>query len=1168
MKSLVRQKMFAMIGVGLLLIAISADQASGYSASLSYYEGFDLENGTVETDPTVLMIVVGVLENIKQFLGMTDIQLDFSLEVDIHVESGTLISEDTVKIAFLKNTAYESVTADVMPTLEFEEGIASEIMLTDTDTAVLMTADGGIFKIGNMRNNANWTMAFDYEKLGQTVPTPEPSTMALLAGGLIGLIGMMRRKKMKGNTGALVLTLYLSILILMTLPMSVFAQTVTWQAEYFDSSGTRTAVQAEAEIDYDWGKGYPGNTCQNCYQKCDQANLIFQFNWNCREQCDPYSCLKMPVDNFTVRWTTIVNFDAGNYTFFAKADENRIHVWLDDKEIFDDFPTAPVRTLWNTISQVSGGVHKLRVEYHHNTGAAQVLFKWRKREDLALLTVQNISNFGNGTITGENIACNASQNSCYAIYEKDEKITLKASADTVSVFGGWSGACNGTGDCIITMDTDKTVGARFDTPWKAEYFNGSDISIAPQKVQTEPTIDANWGTEPPGGSTCHQVCVDLGPLKLNCHDECSNNWAMWSACHQECTELLFVKLNCHDVCSSTWSGNFSVRWTKKFNFDTGAYTFVTKANDTMRVYVDNNELLNSGEGSHPVQKFSKTVVLNNGAHDLRVEYHHLTGAAQAAFQFGKDSDFSLLTVVKPSSLGAGKVTDNTQGIDCGTDCTELYEKNAQVQLTAAPEPGSTFSGWEGACSGTGDCSITMDAAKTVTAKFEPFWRAGYYNGTDLSGTPVRSGNEAKIDYTFGGVFPDFFFFHTGWPGWPVTDSFSVRWTRSDQFDASPYTFVAKSDNGRVHIWFDNTEIINANSEHDGQTYWKTIDVSNGVHSLRVEYAGKSPTAMVQFRQIKGRPATLKVAECPHCVKVGQTLSAEQFKFTDGTSELVAPEIVFSPSVVPVPQEDAGAELVKDLPFSDLWGNTVKLHVGNVQVNITAAAPNNGTVTQTLWAVDESQVILQHEIKIPGADLANKASGILKTMETFAPLGGCKISTPALGDLSLKASLSPLCCQEWPKPYVGPALKLFGNGDAYLGGIECGFPIIGIPNILSVDAYLEADASLRYTIDGQTTCQDASICGMVDARLNVGGGVHAVALWGFADAHVGLEATVATQDGSLCYNTGRGLCLKVPKACATLKAVGEVKLLFGLSTTKIDSQIGKACANGFNLGNCL
>jgi hypothetical protein len=40
-----------------------------------------------------------------------------------------------------------------------------------------------------------------------------------------------------------------------------------------------------------------------------------------------------------------------------------------------------------------------------------------------------------------------------------------------------------------------------------------------------------------------------------------------------------------------------------------------------------------------------------------------------------------------------------------------------VTLTATASAGSTFTGWSGACTGTGSCVVTMSAAKSVTATF-------------------------------------------------------------------------------------------------------------------------------------------------------------------------------------------------------------------------------------------------------------------------------------------------------------------------------------------------------------------------------------------------------------------------------------------------------------------
>src|SRR5262245_34535170 len=71
-----------------------------------------------------------------------------------------------------------------------------------------------------------------------------------------------------------------------------------------------------------------------------------------------------------------------------------------------------------------------------------------------------------------------------------------------------------------------------------------------------------------------------------------------------------------------------------------------------------------------------------------------------------------LTVAKS---GNGTVTSSPAGIDCGADCAESYASSALVTLTATAAPGSTFTGWSGACTGTGRCSATMNPAESVSA---------------------------------------------------------------------------------------------------------------------------------------------------------------------------------------------------------------------------------------------------------------------------------------------------------------------------------------------------------------------------------------------------------------------------------------------------------------------
>lgn len=74
--------------------------------------------------------------------------------------------------------------------------------------------------------------------------------------------------------------------------------------------------------------------------------------------------------------------------------------------------------------------------------------------------------------------------------------------------------------------------------------------------------------------------------------------------------------------------------------------------------------------------------------------------------------------VTRAGTGTGAVTSSPAGISCGADCAESYAEGTTVTLTAAAATGSTFAGWSGACTGTGTCTLTMSAARAVTATFD------------------------------------------------------------------------------------------------------------------------------------------------------------------------------------------------------------------------------------------------------------------------------------------------------------------------------------------------------------------------------------------------------------------------------------------------------------------
>ena len=71
--------------------------------------------------------------------------------------------------------------------------------------------------------------------------------------------------------------------------------------------------------------------------------------------------------------------------------------------------------------------------------------------------------------------------------------------------------------------------------------------------------------------------------------------------------------------------------------------------------------------------------------------------------------------VEVDGTGQGIVTG--AGINCPGVCSASETPRSTATLTATPAPGSTFTGWSGACTGTGPCTVALPYDQNVIATF-------------------------------------------------------------------------------------------------------------------------------------------------------------------------------------------------------------------------------------------------------------------------------------------------------------------------------------------------------------------------------------------------------------------------------------------------------------------
>ncbi len=130
---------------------------------------------------------------------------------------------------------------------------------------------------------------------------------------------------------------------------------------------------------------------------------------------------------------------------------------------------------------------------------------------------------------------------------------------------------------------------------------------------------------------------------------------------------------------------------------------------------------------------------------------------------GQTGGFTL--AVSKTGNGAGTVTSAPAGISCGSTCSYEFAKGTKVTLTAAPDSGSTFSGWSGAgCSGTQTCSVTLNAAASVQANFTvggsadgsiklsapTLWKAKQTQNINWSASGVSDKSLVKVSFSKNG----------------------------------------------------------------------------------------------------------------------------------------------------------------------------------------------------------------------------------------------------------------------------------------------------------------------------------------------------------------------------------------------------------------------------------
>jgi len=387
---------------------------------------------------------------------------------------------------------------------------------------------------------------------------------------------------------------------IVAVPTQPTAAPGAWMGEYYANptlSGSPAVVREDPEINFQWALGSPASG--------------------------------IPTDGFSVRWRGRRTLSEGGYRFYAYSDDG-VRLWVNGALVIDQWrdqsPTMSTGTRY-----LKAGEYDIQVEYYEGVANAQIRVWWDYKgpypdwkgdyydnPNLAgdPVVVRNDADihFDWGAdapvpempADGFSVRWRRTVDFEEGAYRFDAEVDdgIRVRVDGVQIIDGWkesriepyvgyiwlSKGLHNVHVEYLEMAGDASVDLWWSRVtsyphWKGEYYTNPDLAGDPAFVVDDEEIAFNWDV----GSPRYGIPAD----------------------------------------------NFSVRWTRTLAFDEGSYTFWAMADDGVRLYLDDELLIDEWHDS-PATRYEKIVALDAGDHTIVVEYYERGGQALAAAGWERD----------------------------------------------------------------------------------------------------------------------------------------------------------------------------------------------------------------------------------------------------------------------------------------------------------------------------------------------------------------------------------------------------------------------------------------------------------------------------------------------------------------------------------------------------
>jgi hypothetical protein len=381
-----------------------------------------------------------------------------------------------------------------------------------------------------------------------------------------------------------------------------------WRGEYYDNkdlSGSSILVRYDPAIDFDWGSGSPDSSISGNY--------------------------------FSVRWTRTLGFSPGVYRFYASCDDG-VRIFVDGNRVVNAWKDQKLPNTQSGDVTLGNGQHTVVVEYYEHSGGAHAHVWWDRLDSFSGWEGRYYANTelrGGPALVRDDAEINFDWGeSAPADWMPTDSFSVVWTRNVYFAPGYYR--FNVQSDDGVRVWLDGGIIMDFwrpmDYEWhyrddtylegthalKVEYFEGAggarihfwwdQRGVAPPPPAPAPTTPDDQGARGPWEASYYDNADLSGSPVLTRQDEALDfNWGWGSP----------------DPAAP--SSNFSAVWTRAVEFGGGRYTFTTTSDDGVRLYVDEQLVIDSWRPMRGTR--SATLNLSEGTHTVRLEYFERFGVA-------------------------------------------------------------------------------------------------------------------------------------------------------------------------------------------------------------------------------------------------------------------------------------------------------------------------------------------------------------------------------------------------------------------------------------------------------------------------------------------------------------------------------------------------------------